>query len=435
MAGKRHVDRNTDKAIKTNNWDKAKAAANKDLTKANAKLLNDEKQRSRQQEQLDARGLPREKPDYPIEVKVSAQEYLTEHLEEDLDELDQEDAPDLGLGDPENQAPNETLRDVYSDYRNSGGNRSLEERVLKWFDPFEITEIDVKAKRRCAATFYPDLHSQDEEVLYPIAEVLRWWKKEDENVREAKTRWATGLTRCRQTHPWAAEQPKGPHPFAVKHAWEIKHPPRPSLDDTEKGWDGPRDSWAAAIRKVELLANRRPAHNAPLPKEIQKHTTQTDWDRYQLRQLASVCVRHGSEFGMSPRLPLKKFYLPSDCLGHGCSTRIQVREEGKGVMEAFLADSGAVTICPPYYGYGAGDKRKRGRPPSNVIQLPARPAGRPRLGEEPLTNAECSRRKREKKKRLNAATTVAQFTPRLQAWMRNNLKPETLSIFNLRKAA
>jgi hypothetical protein len=76
LAGKRHVDRQTDRAIKSNNWDQAKAAAKKDLKKANAILLNDEKQRSRQQEQLDARGLPRERPDYPIEVKVPAQEYL-----------------------------------------------------------------------------------------------------------------------------------------------------------------------------------------------------------------------------------------------------------------------------------------------------------------------------------------------------------------------
>ena len=96
-------------------------------------------------------------------------------------------APDLGLGDPENQAPDETLRDVYSDYRNSGGNRYLEERVLKWFDPFEVARIDTKAKRRCTATFYPDLYSQDEEEPgSPLADVLRWWKKETESGQEAK---------------------------------------------------------------------------------------------------------------------------------------------------------------------------------------------------------------------------------------------------------
>ena len=279
-------------------------------------------------------------PTIRVEVKVAAQEYLTEQLEEDLDEPDQEDAPDLGLGDPENQAPDETLRDVYSDYRNSGGNRYLEERVLKWFDPFEVARIDTKAKRRCAATFYPDLYSQDEEVLSPLADVLRWWKKESEKGQEAKQHWATGLTRRRQPHPWAAEQPKGPAPFAVKQAWEINHPPRPAVDETETGWDGPRDSRAAAIRKLELVDRRRAAHNAPLPKEIQKHTTQADWDRYRVRQLASVCVRNGTEFGMSPRVPVKKGLLPSDYLRHGCSntgmTRTELRAEGEALMEAFL---------------------------------------------------------------------------------------------------
>jgi hypothetical protein len=47
LAGKRHVDKHTDRAIKLNDWDEAKAAAKKDLKKANAILLNQEKQRSR----------------------------------------------------------------------------------------------------------------------------------------------------------------------------------------------------------------------------------------------------------------------------------------------------------------------------------------------------------------------------------------------------
>ena len=92
MAGKRHVDKHTDRAIKSNNWDEAKAAAKKDLKKANAILLNDEKQRSRRgRNSWTPEGCLGKGRIIRIEVKVPAQEYLTVQLDEDLDEPDQED--------------------------------------------------------------------------------------------------------------------------------------------------------------------------------------------------------------------------------------------------------------------------------------------------------------------------------------------------------
>jgi hypothetical protein len=430
VVGKTKADKAIDAAIKSGDWDKAPPAAKAALEKAGAKLSAAREVKPREPEQLWKDGLPQNAPD------PEPDDTPPEEVVESVD-------PDLALDDIEQDQPRRTLRDAYEAYKAGGGNRFIREDLLQCFDGMEVESIDRKAQREAAEKVFPGPGEDlwQDEVFDPIAEVLRFGRKRsklpwsaangyiDSGHRYSGFRnamepppFAPGLRVRRHLRSlglgpekWAAEQPKGPPPCVLKEAWEQNHPPRPRADAAADRRDF--DTWD---RDDE---HRFYSHDWPLPDELQKRTTNAEWESYRARQLAQICRRYdGLEFGMPPRVPVRKSGLKTN----KGTPKAQLRQEADAAM-----DQRCVIYHETYYGFDPSQKRKPGRPRSNLIQL-KRPVGRPPLGKERMTPAEKQRRYRLRKEQRSR---VLLLTPRLQKWMQRNLRAETLALFNLRKAA
>ena len=288
------------------------------------------------------------------------------------------------------------------------------------------------------------------------------------------------LTPYRQ---WAHEPPAGPYPFEAKLDRETNHPKRPPVSaewdereaatqntarridpirispDGELVGDMPAKitrSLARQIRRRDQLAasSQRARHDAPLG-EIAVPVTNAQRERYKLAPYTTALQRpremliadpiafeleHGltgaRRFMLYRRVwgeqkkPLLFGPPPGTKLVPRTHKQQDIYERRQAMMESHRVLQGAewpVTICPPYYGHEA---RPPGRPRLNKVKVPKR-VGRPRV--EPsrvLDAAERQQRRYAKKKhlRLVAAGERVHFTPRLAAWMRNNLKTETLSM-------
>jgi hypothetical protein len=96
-------------------------------------------------------------------------------LDEELFAQDESLEPDLALDDVEGAA--ETLLDAYAAYSRDGGNRHIDERVLKRCDLNDIEVLDHSAQREVARAVFPDdgEHIWEDEVFGPITEVRKFW--------------------------------------------------------------------------------------------------------------------------------------------------------------------------------------------------------------------------------------------------------------------
>jgi hypothetical protein len=129
-----------DKAVESGDWAEAENKAKKALRKSGAKILAQRATRDAPETIRRFGGL---EPDAPEPADTSddpVQEYVEDVPDEDVDILPSDDQ-EAALT-PADRRPVVALAKVYADYRERGGNRVLEQRVLAYLGSTNIEDID-----------------------------------------------------------------------------------------------------------------------------------------------------------------------------------------------------------------------------------------------------------------------------------------------------
>jgi hypothetical protein len=183
-----------DKATETNDWSEAVAKAKTQLRKSGAKIFASRVPKDGPEKIF--QGIEPDTPEPADAGDDAVQEHVDDGFIEDADELPTDDQ-EKQLA-PVQTSPAVRFAKAYQDYRDRGGNRSLEDRALAYFGPMDIELIDRAAIIAAARKLYPNRSQADRaELVYdPVEEViacprLREPKKKRESV---ETRASDGIS-------------------------------------------------------------------------------------------------------------------------------------------------------------------------------------------------------------------------------------------------
>jgi len=116
------------------------------------------------------------------------QEHVDDSYTEDADQLPSDE--EEGLLAQRNTRPVVRFERAYQDYRERGGNRALDDRVLEYFAPMDVEEIDRPTIIAGARKLYPKLNQADRASLVhdPLAEILGGIRVSNSKRRTVKRR-------------------------------------------------------------------------------------------------------------------------------------------------------------------------------------------------------------------------------------------------------